>query len=183
MKDIQVICPMRRGALGAQHLNRMLQDRLNPQGETIERFGYLFRVGDKVMQTQNNYDKDVFNGDMGRVMALHAEEREMKVRFEGRVVDYDLMELDELVPSYAITIHKSQGSEYPCVVIPVHTQHYVMLQRNLLYTAMTRGRRLVVLVGTQKALAIAVKRQEARRRITALRERIIALDHPVPGVF
>jgi exodeoxyribonuclease V alpha subunit len=172
MRDIQVLTPMHRGALGAQSLNVTLQDALNPGGDSIQRFGYTYRVNDKVMQTENDYDKDVFNGDIGLVKHIRAEERELVVSFEGRDVTYDTHELDELAPSYAITIHKSQGSEYPCVVIPVHTQHYIMLQRNLLYTAITRGRRLVVLVGTWKALGIAVRLADAHRRITTLGDRL-----------
>jgi exodeoxyribonuclease V alpha subunit len=124
------------------------------------------------MQTVNNYDKEVFNGDIGVIERLQFEEHELSVRFEGRLVPYDFEQLDELILSYAITIHKSQGSEYPCVVIPIHTQHYTLLQRNLLYTAVTRGKQLVVIVGTTKALNIAVKKVEAQQRITTLRERI-----------
>ena len=175
-RDIQVLTPMRRGALGSQHLNIALQELLNPHGESVERFGCVYRVGDRVMQLENDYDKDVFNGDMGHITRINREEQEVVVRFDERQVTYDTQELDELAPSYAITIHKSQGSEYPCVVIPVHTQHYVMLQRNLIYTAITRGRKLVVLVGTSKALAIAVKRQDAHRRITRLRRRLQTRD-------
>jgi len=172
LKDIQVISPMRRGALGSQNLNSCLQEALNNSGDNVERFGYIYRTGDRVMQIENDYDKDVFNGDMGSITKIDEPMRELVVRYGERDVVYDLMELDELVPAYAITIHKSQGSEYPCVVIPVHTQHYMMLQRNLLYTAITRGRKLVVLVGTRKALALAVRRQDAHRRITTLRQRL-----------
>lgn len=171
-RDIQVLTPMHRGSLGAQSLNAALQQALNPSGAEVQRFGCTFRVNDKVMQTENDYDKEVFNGDIGRVRKIREEDRELVVDFEGRPVTYDFQELDELAPSYAITIHKSQGSEYPCVVIPVHTQHYIMLQRNLLYTAVTRGRKLVVLIGTWKALGIAVGRADAHRRITTLRERL-----------
>jgi len=170
--DIQVLTPMHRGALGAQNLNIALQNALNPSGVEVQRFGYTFRINDKVMQTENDYDKEVFNGDIGFIKKVRTEDHEITVDFEGRPVLYDFQELDELVPSYAITIHKSQGSEYPCVVIPVHTQHYIMLQRNLLYTAITRGRKLVVLIGTWKAMGIAVGRADARRRITTLRERL-----------
>ncbi|NCC50285.1 MAG: ATP-dependent RecD-like DNA helicase [Spartobacteria bacterium] len=174
--DVQVLAPMRRGALGSQNLNQLLQHALNPNGVSIERFGITFRENDKVMQLQNDYDKEVFNGDIGRIRQIDAENREMVVCYDGRDVIYDLQELDELTPSYAITIHKSQGSEYPCVVVPIHTQHYVMLQRNLLYTAITRGRRLVVLVGTPKAMRIAVNRLDAEQRITTLRERLMSLE-------
>ncbi len=170
--DIQVLTPMQRGELGARNLNVLLQQALNPEGATVERFGQRFRRGDKVMQLQNDYDKDVFNGDIGRIAAVHEEERRLTVRFDDRLVPYDFQELDELAPAYAITIHKSQGSEYPCVVVPLHTQHYILLQRNLLYTAVTRGRRLVVLVGSKKAISIAVGRAESRARYTTLRERL-----------
>ncbi len=168
ISDIQVLTPMHRGAMGAQNLNIKLQDALNPKGDTIERFGYKYRVGDKVMQIENDYDKEVFNGDIGLVKSISMDDHEIVVVFEGRSVAYSFNEIDELVPSFAITIHKSQGSEYPCVVIPVHTQHYIMLQRNLLYTAVTRGRKLVVLIGTWKALGLAVKRMDAHQRITTL---------------
>ena len=173
-EDIQVLAPMQRGELGARNLNTVLQEALTPAGESVQRYGWIFRVGDKVMQTVNNYDKDVFNGDIGRIESLNTVDREVVVRFEDRKIKYDFEELDELVLSFAVTIHKSQGSEYPCVVIPLHTQHYMMLQRNLLYTAVTRGRRLVIIVGTQKALAIAVKKRESSQRITTLQERLQA---------
>jgi exodeoxyribonuclease V alpha subunit len=138
----------------------------------VERYGWTFRIGDKVMQTVNDYEKDVFNGDIGRITGLDALDQEVVVQFEGRKVTYDFNELDELILSYAVTVHKSQGSEYPAVVIPIHTQHYAWLQRNLLYTAITRGRKLVVLVGTQKAVALAVKCMDLRRRVTLLKERL-----------
>jgi exodeoxyribonuclease V alpha subunit len=171
-RDIQVITPMQRGELGARNLNAVLQQALNPEGLTVERFGVRFRQGDKVMQLQNDYEKDVFNGDIGRIVRVREEERQLHVRFDDRIVPYGFQELDELAPAYAITIHKSQGSEYPCVIVPIHTQHYMLLQRNLLYTAITRGRRLVVLVGTKKALAVAIGRVEAHARYTTLRERV-----------
>ena len=151
-----------------------MQAALNPAGPQVERFGLVFRQNDKVMQTVNNYDKDVFNGDIGRIVGVDDAGRELQVRFDDRIVKYAFQELDELVLSYATTIHKSQGSEYPCVIVPIHTQHYIMLQRNLLYTAVTRGRKLVVLVGSRKAIAIAVGRTEAGRRITTLKDRLIA---------
>ena len=164
---------MQRGDLGARNLNRVLQQALNPTGPAIERFGWNFRVGDKVMQTVNDYEKDVFNGDIGRIAKIDEVEREMAVRYDDRHVVYDFNELDELQPSFAITIHKSQGSEYPVVVVPIHTQHYMMLQRNLLYTAVTRGKNLVLLVGTKKAIAIAVKKMESSKRITTLKDRLV----------
>jgi exodeoxyribonuclease V alpha subunit len=151
--DLQVLCPMNRGNLGARSLNVLLQDRLNPPRDdepVAERFGWQFRLRDKVIQTTNNYDKEVFNGDIGQVVGIDFAERELVIRFEGRDVVYEFNELDELSLAYAITIHKSQGSEFPAVLVPVAMQHYLLLQRNLVYTAMTRGRKLVVLVGQKK---------------------------------
>jgi exodeoxyribonuclease V alpha subunit len=168
--DIQVLCPMNRGGLGARSLNIELQKALNAPGESrIERFGWTFCPGDKVMQVENDYDRDVYNGDVGIVRRIDLEEGELVVAFDGREVSYGFGELDELVLAYAATIHKSQGSEYPAVVIPLVTQHYVMLARNLLYTGVTRGKRLVVLVGQRKALAIAVRNHGSRRRWAKLR--------------
>ena len=171
IRDIQVLCPMNRGGLGARSLNIELQKALNPPGEIrIERFGWTFCPGDKVMQIENDYDKDVYNGDLGVVSRIDMEEGELAVDFDDRKVTYGFGELDELVLAYATTIHKSQGSEYPAVVIPLTTQHYPMLQRNLVYTGVTRGKRLVVLVGQRKALAMAVKGARTRRRWSKLRE-------------
>jgi exodeoxyribonuclease V alpha subunit len=172
--DIQVLSPMNRSLLGARNLNQVLQQALNPArgAAEIERFGWTFRVGDRVIQTENNYDKDVFNGDLGVVEQIDVLEQEMTVNFEGRSLVYDFADLDELALAYVLSIHKSQGSEYPCVVIPLHTQHYMMLQRNLLYTAVTRGKRLVVLVGSSKAVGMAVQRQNTSRRYTALCRRL-----------
>jgi exodeoxyribonuclease V alpha subunit len=174
--EIQVLSPMQRGTLGCRNLNAVLQEALNPAGPAIQRYGWTFRMGDKVMQMVNDYDKDVFNGDIGQVAKIDEVEQEMTVRFDGRIVNYDFNELDELHLSYATTIHKSQGSEYPVVVLPIHTQHYMMLQRNLLYTAITRSRKLVVMVGTLKALAIAVRNMDARRRVTLLKQRLQDID-------
>ncbi|MBC8277343.1 MAG: ATP-dependent RecD-like DNA helicase [FCB group bacterium] len=170
--DIQVLTPMLRGELGARNLNIVLQKAVNPMGDSIQRYGWIYRVGDKVMQIVNNYDKDVFNGDIGSIVSMDHDERELTIYFDGRSLKYDFDELDELILSYAVTIHKSQGSEYPCVIIPIHTQHYMLLQRNLLYTAVTRGRKLVILVGTKKALHIAVNKTESTRRYTSLKERL-----------
>lgn len=172
IQDIQVLAPMLRGSLGARTLNARLQETLNPAGDSLERFGTVFREHDKVMQLENDYDKDVFNGDVGYVQRIDSADEQMIVRFGDRFVRYEFNELDELAPAYAITVHKSQGSEYPCVVIPVHTQHYMMLQRNLLYTAITRGRKLVILVGTRKAIAMAVNRKDVDHRLTGLRWRL-----------
>jgi exodeoxyribonuclease V alpha subunit len=165
---------MRNGELGARHLNVRLQETLNPSGDGIDRFGWTFRIGDRVMQTANDYEKNVFNGDIGRIRAIDREEQEVTVAFDGRPVSYGFGELDELALAYAATVHKSQGSEYPAVVVPIHTQHYVMLQRNLLYTAVTRARKVVVLVGTKEAVALATNRVSSRHRITTLKERLAA---------
>ena len=171
IRDIQVLCPMNRGGVGARSLNIELQAALNPAGERkVERFGWTFAPGDKVMQIQNDYDKEVYNGDIGYIDDVDPDAGELVASFDGRTVAYGFGELDTLVPAYAATIHKSQGSEYPAVVIPVLTQHYTMLQRNLLYTGVTRGKRLVVLVGQKKAVAIAVKNVSGRRRWSKLRE-------------
>jgi exodeoxyribonuclease V alpha subunit len=179
IRDIQVLCPMNRGGLGARSLNIELQTALNPPGEIrIERFGWTFCPGDKVMQVENDYDKEVYNGDLGVVSRIDVEEGELTVDCDGREVIYGFGELDELVLAYATTIHKSQGSEYPAVVIPLSAQHYPMLQRNLVYTGVTRGKRLVVLVGQRKALAIAVKGARARRRWSKLREWLAPCNRP-----
>ncbi len=172
INDIQVLSPMHRGVVGAGNLNQVLQEALNPGGPCVERGARKFRVGDKVMQIRNNYDKEVFNGDIGRVVRLDQEMRELVIRFDGRDVLYEFMELDELVLAYAATVHKSQGSEYPAVVMPVLTTHYIMLQRNLIYTGITRGRRLVVLVGTKKALAMAIRNNKTGKRYTNLDGRL-----------
>ncbi len=172
LKDIQVLTPMHRGVVGAGNLNRRLQEVLNPSGEELHRGDRILRVGDKVMQIRNNYDKDVYNGDIGRIRRFDWEEKKMWVDVEGREIGYDFAELDEMVPAYAVSVHKSQGSEYPAVVIPVLTQHYLLLQRNLIYTAVTRGRGLVVLTGSKKALAIAVKNDRTQRRYTRLKQRL-----------
>jgi len=171
IRDVQVLCPMNRGGVGARSLNIELQAALNPTaGSKIERFGWTFAPGDKVMQIENDYDKDVYNGDIGYVGSVDVDEGELVADFDGRPVTYGFGELDTLVPAYAATIHKSQGSEYPAVVIPVLTQHYAMLQRNLLYTGVTRGKKLVVLVGQPKAVAMAVKNTSGRRRWSKLDE-------------
>jgi exodeoxyribonuclease V alpha subunit len=173
IRDIQVLCPMNRGNVGARILNLALQAALNPgrdEQSTVERFGFTFRVGDKVMQIENNYDRDTFNGDIGVISRIDHEEGELAIDIDGRSVIYPFGELDEVVLAYAKTIHKSQGSEYPAVVIPIVTQHYTMLQRNLLYTGLTRGKRLVVLVGQRQAVGIAVRSVHGRRRWSKLEE-------------
>lgn len=181
-RDVQVLCPMNRGASGARTLNIELQKALNPPGpERIERFGWTFAVGDKVMQIENDYDKEVYNGDLGFITSIDLELQQLVIDFDGRAVPYEAAELDAVVLAYATTIHKAQGSEYAAVVIPVTTQHYPMLQRNLIYTGVTRGKRLVVLVGQKKALGIAVRNVDARRRWSKLREWLASAMLP-PGV-
>jgi exodeoxyribonuclease V alpha subunit len=172
IEDIQVLTPMHRGTVGSANLNTELQKELNPSTEEIARGGRLFKRGDKVMQIRNNYDKDVYNGDIGKIAGIDGEEQEVTVNFDGKSVGYDFSELDELVLAYATSVHKAQGSEYPCIVMPVLTQHFILLQRNLLYTGVTRGKRLVVLVGTRKALAIAVHNNKTQLRYTMLKERL-----------
>ena len=171
VRDIQVLCPMNRGGVGARSLNIELQAALNPAGERkVQRFGWTFAPGDKVMQIENDYDKEVHNGDIGYIEQVDPEAGEVTASFDGRAIAYGFGELDRLVPAYAATIHKSQGSEYPAIVIPLLTQHYPMLQRNLLYTGVTRGKRLVVLVGQKKAIVIAVRNVAGRRRWSKLRD-------------
>jgi exodeoxyribonuclease V alpha subunit len=145
---------------------------LNPGGDELVRGGRVIRVGDKIMQMRNNYDKDVFNGDIGRIVAIDRELQEVVIDFDGRQVSYEFPELDELTLAYAISVHKSQGSEYPVVVMPILTQHFMLLQRNLLYTGITRGKKLVILIGTKKALAIAIKNNTPQKRFTMLKERL-----------
>ncbi len=178
-EDIQVLSPMLKGAVGVNNLNKLLQDAVNPQDLFLLRGERQYRFGDKVMQIRNNYDKDVFNGDMGTVIAVDKEARELSVRYDERNVPYVWEELDELVPAYAISIHKSQGGEYPVVVIPLLMQHFVLLQRNLVYTAVTRGRKLVVLVGDRKALSIAVRNNKIRHRYTWLAHRLAGDERPM----
>ena len=170
--DVQILTPMNRGTVGAANLNLELQKALNPGEDGVMRGGRSFRINDKVMQIRNNYDKDVYNGDIGRISRIDRENQEVTILFDGRAVSYDYPDLDEIVLAYAVSVHKSQGSEYPCVVIPLLTQHYVLLQRNLLYTAVTRGRKLVIVVGSKKAMAIAVKNDKPQNRYTFLKERL-----------
>ncbi|HXV82197.1 MAG TPA: AAA family ATPase, partial [Candidatus Binatia bacterium] len=172
---IQVLTPMHRGLLGTINLNRELQSLLNLSGEALERGGALLRLGDKVMQLRNNYDKGVFNGDLGRIAAIDREEGSIKVEFFDKLVEYEADELDEISLAYATSVHKSQGSEYPVVVIPLHTSHYVMLHRSILYTAVTRGKKLVVLVGSRKALSMAIRNVRLEKRNTGLKDRLIEI--------
>lgn len=173
-EDIQVLCPMQRGEIGAQNLNLLLQEGLNPGNISIKYGGEVFRLHDKVMQVKNNYDKNVFNGDIGIISKIDLEERKLTIRFDGNEVDYDASELDEVVLAYATTVHKSQGSEYQIVVAPIAMQHYIMLQRNLLYTCVTRAKKVLVLVGTKKAIGIAVSNNSIRKRNTLLAKRLSA---------
>ena len=172
VREVQVISPMNKGVVGVHNLNTELQACLNPKGMELQRGGRVFRQGDKVMQIKNDYDKEVFNGDIGTILSMDQEMQEMKVCFEDRTVVYEYPDLDELVLAYAISIHKSQGSDYPAVVIPLLTQHYIMLQKNLVYTGITRGKNLVVLIGTKKALAIAVNNAQTENRYTFLHGRL-----------
>jgi exodeoxyribonuclease V alpha subunit len=170
--DIQVLTPMHKGVVGASNLNGQLQAVLNPKKEAIIRGDHTYRIGDKVMQIRNNYDKEVFNGDIGRITEIHADNREILISFDSRSVAYEFADLDELVLAYAISVHKSQGSEYPVVIFPILTQHYVLLQRNLIYTAITRGRELVVVVGSRKAMTIGVNNNKIQQRFTRLQSRL-----------
>jgi len=172
INDIQVLTPMHKGTVGAGNLNVEIQKALNPGDEGVLRGGRLYKVHDKVMQVVNNYEKEVYNGDIGMISSIDEEAKEVVVVIDEREIIYDYADLDELVHAYAVSIHKSQGSEYPAVVMPILTQHYVMLQRNLLYTGVTRGKKLVVIVGTKKAMAIAVRNNKTQKRYTLLKERI-----------
>jgi exodeoxyribonuclease V alpha subunit len=175
IEEIQVLTPMHKGDVGASNLNEQLGALLNKRPESVSKGGRTLRLGDRVMQIRNNYQVDVFNGDIGRIESMDPVERQVHIRFDDRLVAYAAAELDELVPAYACSIHKSQGSEYPCVVVPLHTQHFVMLQRNLIYTALTRGKKLVVLVGSRKALSLAVRNNRIDKRCTRLAERLARL--------
>jgi exodeoxyribonuclease V alpha subunit len=171
IRDIQVLCPMNRGSIGVRELNTVLQGALNPvrPGEpAAERFGWRFQVRDKVIQTENDYKKEVFNGDIGTIEKIDQVEQELSIRFDDRLVTYDFGELDEVSLAYAVTIHKSQGSEFPAVVIPIAMQHYMLLQRNLIYTGITRAKRLLVVVGQKKALGLAVRNDQSRKRYSGL---------------
>jgi exodeoxyribonuclease V alpha subunit len=170
--EIQVISPMYKGLLGVDNLNIELQNLLNPQKESIMRQGRLYRLYDKVMQTRNNYEKEVYNGDIGRIQQIDFDEQRLLIKFYDRLIDYSFEDLDEVTLAYAITVHKSQGSEYPAVILPVHSQHYIMLQRNLLYTAVTRARRLVILIGSKQAVAMAVRNNRFQKRYSGLKERL-----------
>jgi exodeoxyribonuclease V alpha subunit len=180
--DIQVLTPMYRGDIGVDQLNQKLQQVLNPAGSSLKRGDRELREGDKVLQTRNNYGKMIFNGDIGRVTRIDTDAQMVDISFH-ETVQYDYGELDELIPAYAISVHKSQGSEYPAIILPLYSTHYIMLQRNLLYTALTRARALAVLVGTPKALAIAVKNNQVVERYTGLREALGEMLGARPGVL
>ena len=171
-EGVQVLCPMHRGVAGTDNINAVLQAALNPGRDGVVRGERRFCVGDKVMQVRNNYDKELFNGDIGRIAWIDADAQKLAAAFDGREVGFEFSELDEIVLAYAVSVHKAQGSEFAAVVMPVLTQHFLLLQRNLLYTAVTRGRRLVVLVGTRKALAMAVKNDRPNQRHTRLAHRL-----------
>ncbi|MCU0593983.1 MAG: ATP-dependent RecD-like DNA helicase [Desulfobacterota bacterium] len=173
LEGIQVLAPMHKGTVGTENLNAKLQEALNPSGTAIARGGRTFRLKDKVMQVRNNYEKDVFNGDIGRITAMDEETREVTVTYDGVPVPYEASDLDEIVHAYAISVHKSQGSEYPAVLLPLLPQHYLLLQRNLIYTAVTRAKKLLLIVGSKKALATAVKNDKIARRYTYLAERLM----------
>lgn len=172
VNDIQVLSPMHKGIVGTGNLNLELQKVLNPVTDGIVRGNRIFRTNDKVMQTKNNYNKDVFNGDLGKIIKINPTNQEVIIHFDGRNVIYDYINLNEVVLAYAISVHKSQGSEYPAVIIPILTQHFMLLQRNLIYTAVTRGKKLVVMAGTKKALTIGVKNNMKEGRYTHLRHRL-----------
>jgi exodeoxyribonuclease V alpha subunit len=178
--DIQVLSPMKRGLIGSENLNMALQRQLNPSPTPLQRFGRCFHVGDKVMQIRNNYEKEVYNGDVGKIIEIDLTDQMLKVSFEGKVVVYDFIEIDELILAYAVSIHKYQGSECPCVIIPIHTSHFKLLFRNLLYTGLTRGKKRVVLVGTKKALAIAIRNEEVLKRHTGLKKALCQFLSPSP---
>ncbi len=173
INEIQVLTPMHKGIVGAENLNNSLQKTLNPREESVSRGGSSFRIHDKVMQIKNNYDKLVFNGDIGRIEKVHPENQTVLISFGRRNILYDFSELNEIVLAYAISVHKSQGSEYQAVVLPILTQHYILLQRNLIYTAVTRGKKLVVVVGTRKALHMGINNSKTRKRFTYLKQRLI----------
>ncbi|HPN83914.1 MAG TPA: ATP-binding domain-containing protein, partial [Victivallales bacterium] len=179
LRDIQVLAPMNKGECGALSLNRKLQNVLNPDNHRKPQFRFgdnTFRSGDRVMQISNNYDKSVFNGEMGRISFIMHEEKKFRVDFDGFQVEYDFLEADQLVHCYATTIHKAQGCEFPAVVVPILTQHYIMLRKNLVYTAITRAKKLLVLLGSKKALAIAVRNIKVENRYSLLKDRILEIS-------
>jgi len=173
MYEVQVLTPMHKGVIGTTNLNQVLQKVLNPNPVMIEAMGSTFKTGDKIMHLKNNYQKEVFNGDIGIISSINRKEKQLSVDYYGRIVTYDFTEMNEISLAYAISVHKSQGSEYPAVILPIMTQHFVLLQRNLLYTAITRGENLVILVGTKKALNIALKNNKPTERLSGLASRLM----------
>ncbi|CDZ80998.1 Exodeoxyribonuclease V alpha chain [Candidatus Rubidus massiliensis] len=178
LQDIQVLSPMKRGIIGIDNLNLALQQKLNPNGESLNRLGRKLLVGDKVMQTRNNYKKEVYNGDVGYIKAIDQIEQQAIIQFDDKEIVYEFKELDEIVLAYAVSIHKYQGSQCPVIIIPVDTSHYILLNRNLIYTGLTRGQKLVIFVGTKKAVALAVKNDEVKKRYTGLEHALIGTLHP-----
>ena len=177
--DVQVLCPMTRGLIGTRNLNKVLQQLINPPSEEkteLVRGDSILRVDDRVMQLKNDYNKEVFNGDLGIVMDLDHIEKKAIINFDERDVVYDYADLNEITLAWATSIHKSQGSEYPVVILPIYTQHYVMLSRNLFYTGLTRAKQLALIVGSEKAIAIAVKQVKQQQRYTKLKERLTSKD-------
>ncbi|MFY7842807.1 MAG: ATP-dependent RecD-like DNA helicase [Rhabdochlamydiaceae bacterium] len=172
--DIQVLSPMKKGLIGTENLNQSLRKALNPRPYALNFMGKSFSIGDKVMQIKNNYQKEVYNGDIGKIIAINEEDQHLSAVFENKVVHYDFIEIDELILAYAVSIHKYQGSECPCVIIPVHISHFKLLNRNLLYTAITRGKKLVIMIGSKKALAIGVRNEDAKKRFTGLVNALLA---------
>jgi exodeoxyribonuclease V alpha subunit len=172
VNDIQVLTPMHRGVIGAENLNRILQEALNKSTVELVRGSRIYKPGDKVMQIKNDYEREVFNGDIGRITKIDFEEQTVTVVFDGRPVEYDFSDLNELVLAYAVSVHKSQGSEYPVVVMPVHISHYMLLQRNLIYTGITRAKKMVVIVGTKKALSIGIRNNKTKKRFTGLCDKL-----------
>ena len=180
LEDIQVLSPMHKGTVGTENLNNKLREILNRSSQEITRAGRILRLGDKVMQIKNNYEKEVFNGDIGRITTMNRESQDLAITFDGIAVPYGYSELDEVMPAYAISVHKAQGNEYPAVVLPLLSQHYLLLQRNLIYTAVTRGKRLVVMVGSKKALAMGIRNAKVMKRYTFLAERLVEFAKRTP---
>ena len=183
LNDIQVISPMKRGQVGIENLNLVLQNALNPSAKPLHRAGRCFHEKDKVMQIRNNYSKNVFNGDIGKILHIDTINQEVDIGFEDKVVTYDFSELDEIALAYCVSVHKYQGSECQCIIMPIHTTHFKLLQKNLLYTAITRGKKLVILIGTTKALAIAVKNKEVLKRHTGLENAIRNISDNAQEIF
>ena len=175
LDDIQILSPMKKGIIGTENLNSNLQKVLNQQTEGISRAGYRYLIGDKIMQIRNNYNKDIYNGDIGRISAIDLETSQTIVIFDGKEIIYELQELDEIIPAYAVSIHKYQGSECPCIIMPIHTTHFKLLCKNLLYTGVTRGKKLVILVGSKKAVSIAIRNDEVQQRYTGLLNALLSI--------